>query len=763
MAIVAMLAVLGASSAQAESERIAVEGVVEDDVTGAPLAGITVVGEHVDFSEPSIPDDVGVATSHEFDRDQTDEHGRYRLEGATFAGSDESWVTTLDESGRSFRYLRGTFRLPTVSGVQPFTTIALTQSGTVRGHVTDDESGDPIAGVAVSAGTSGPHSVTRADGSFELVGVRPGELQFRFSRYASSESGRLYFPYETPPLFVERATATIGVDASLVPAAVLRGTLVAPEGQPPPVGNVVAVNVRDGAEYRGFFGASDGGRWGVGLLPPGTYRVQFPDPYEYVPEGAVGQAPAGYAATWLGGAYVEDDAATVDLSAAEVLDVGTTLLAYAGGMRGDLREAVTGRPIPSACITVIDAAGREVLRIAHFFSNPGPRYRLDHLPPIELRVRVDTAPPPSCVEGYGQSEHSTRWFAAAQRLEEATPVTLGPREILTDADILLERRVPPAGLDATVVDQVGRIAGADRITTAAALATGGWPEGAESVVVASSETSADALAGGPLAALERGPLLLTGAAMLHPASRDAIERLRPQRAFVLGGEATLSQQVEEDLAAAGIWDIVRIAGADRVETSALIAERVLADDHRRSPEAFLVAAEDGSPDAIAVSGVAASKRVPILLTHRDTLPEATRALLSRVSTVVVVGGVAAISDGVAQAATAMSVRVERIAGGDRFETSSEIVRLLSPDTQRLWLVTGAGWADALAAGPAVARDGGALILVPGREPPTSERLARIAPLLANLDRVLLVGGPAAIRPNWEDAVRAAAVAEQSAQ
>lgn len=543
----------------------------------------------------------------------------------------------------------------------------------------------------------------------------------------------------------------------------MSGTLVAPEGEPPPVSSVVAVNVRDGVEHKGYVLAAYGGRWSVGLLPPGTYRVQFPDPSEYVPEGGVGRAPAGYAATWLGGAYVTDEAATVDLSAAEVFDAGTTALAYAGGMRGELREAVTGRPIPSACITATDPAGREVVRDSHSFGRTASTYRLDHLPPIELRVRVDTAPSPACVEGYGQSEHLTRWFAAAASLEEATAVTLGPGEILPDADIVLDRREPPTGLDATVVDQVGRIAGVDRIATAAELATGGWREGAETIVVASSERSADALAGGPLAALERGPLLLTGAASLHPASRDAIERLRPQRAFVLGGEATLSKQVEDDLAAAGIWDIVRIAGADRVETAALIAERLLAGNDQLLPEAFLVAAVEGSPDAVAASGMAAARRFPILLTQRDTLPEATRAVLGRFSKVTIVGGVTAVSEGVAQAASALSRRVERIAGTDRYETSSEVFRRLAPSTQRPWLVTGAGWADALAAGPAIARDRGALLLVPGREPPTPERLARLDPLLGDLDRVLFVGGPAAISRDWEDAVRAAAVAQRSAE
>lgn len=763
VAVAAVLAVMGTPTASAVSDRIAVEGVVVDDLTGEPLAGITVVGEHLIASEPS-PGDIGVVNASEFDRDLTDEQGRYRLEGATLADSSASQVTAIDDADRSFRYLKRTLQLPSDNGRQPDTTIAVAQSGTVHGRVSDHESGGPIAGVSVSAAPSGTRASTRVDGSYELTGVRPGEQRIMFTDRRHTESGRRYLPHETAPLLVERATATAGVDAALVPWATLTGMLVDREGQPTPIGKVLAVNVRDGTVHQGFVSRQDGGRWAIGLLPPGTYRVRFPEPYQYVPEGEAGGAPAGYAATWLGGAFVEDDAATVDVSAAEVVDVGTTAVVEASGMHGELREAVTGRPIDAACITVTDEAGREVLRDSHNVRNPGLQYRLDYLPPIELRVRVDTAAPPTCVEDYDESEHLTRWFSGASSLEDATPVTLAPGEILAGADIVLDRRAPPTGLDATVVDQVGRVAGADRFATAAEIATGSWPDGAESVVVASADASGDALAGGPLAAHERGPLLLTGADGLHPDSRAAVERLRPQRAFVLGGEATLSVQVEHDLAAAGVEEVMRIAGADRVATAALIAERLLDVENRTllGVTAFLVAADDGSPDAVAVSGVAATRRFPILLTHRDALPEATRALLNRFSSVVVVGGVAAVSDNVARAASATSVRVERIAGGDRYETSSGVVREFTSDSiSRVWLVTGAERADALAAGPAVARDGGALLLVPGHEPPTYERLARVHPLLLNLDRILLVGGHAAISAEWEDAARAAALAQRS--
>lgn len=597
--------------------------------------------------------------------------------------------------------------------------------------------------------------------------MRPGEHHVSFRRDEETESGRRYLPEETGPLLVDRATATVAVDAAMVPGASLAGGIVAPPGHFPPRAEILVTDVADGTLYKGAVLAMSEDRWRVSRLPPGTYRVRIDRPGEIVGEGEVKHAPAGYVATWLGDALVEEEAETFTVEAGEVRDVGTVQLADAAGIRGDLREAVTGRPIPSACLTVTDPAGRTIAQVTHFASNPGVRFRLDHLPPVELRLLAET---PACTQPSEEPTHLPRWLGGSS-LEEATPIALRPDEILTDADLDLERRTPPGRLDADVVEQVGRVAGRDRIETAAELAEGGWPDGAPAVVLASADASIDALTGGPLAAAVGGPVLLTGATGLDPVSRAAVERLRPLRAFVVGGEAVVSPQVEVDLADAGIQEVVRIAGADRIATAALVAERLLNKDGSslKRPSAFLVSAASGSPDAAAIAGVAAARRAPILLTYADVLPPATAALLDRVGQTVVVGGSARISEDVLRTVGAASGAVSRIAGGDRYATSEAIVEELGTGSLRPWLVTGKGWADALAAGPAVARDGGVLLLVPGHEPPTAADLTRLERVLdtleedylfSRLDRILLIGGRAAIDEEWERALRSAALARR---
>src|SRR5665811_286911 len=82
---------------------------------------------------------------------------------------------------------------------------------------------------------------------------------------------------------------------------------------------------------------------------------------------------------------------------------------------------------------------------------------------------------------------------------------------------------------------------------------------------------ADALAGAPLAALLDAPLLLTGRSGLSPAVAAELTRLGTDHAYVLGGTAALSEQIEGDLDATGVAAVTRLAGASRFATAAMVA------------------------------------------------------------------------------------------------------------------------------------------------------------------------------------------------
>lgn len=99
-------------------------------------------------------------------------------------------------------------------------------------------------------------------------------------------------------------------------------------------------------------------------------------------------------------------------------------------------------------------------------------------------------------------------------------------------------------------DNVHRIAGEDRYETAALLSQEAYTS-ADTVLIASGETPFDALSGGPLSIQEEAPILLTERDALPESTRAELRRLNPKSIRILGGENTVSESVEKELADIG--------------------------------------------------------------------------------------------------------------------------------------------------------------------------------------------------------------------
>ena len=88
-----------------------------------------------------------------------------------------------------------------------------------------------------------------------------------------------------------------------------------------------------------------------------------------------------------------------------------------------------------------------------------------------------------------------------------------------------------------------RWSGADRYATAAAITSNGFPAPGAAVFLASGQTFPDALPAAPIAAAYDGPLLLTQAATLPAATKEALLAYGANRIFVLGGTGVISDGV----------------------------------------------------------------------------------------------------------------------------------------------------------------------------------------------------------------------------
>ncbi|MGI9016662.1 MAG: cell wall-binding repeat-containing protein [Euzebya sp.] len=291
--------------------------------------------------------------------------------------------------------------------------------------------------------------------------------------------------------------------------------------------------------------------------------------------------------------------------------------------------------------------------------------------------------------------------------------------ILALAGALLSQ--PPSQADWMVGDPfpdcpltVDRVAGDNRIATAVALSRTAFSQGTDTVVVASARGYADALSGASLAGSLDAPLLLSEPGGAPPLLREEVARLGASEVVLLGGTSALGPAVEQDLAAVqGVQQVRRIAGAGRAETAAMIAAEVGGE------RAFLVRGfgpdqADPWADALAAGAWSATVGIPVLLTDIDDLPPATAQALEGRSQAIILGGTAVVSDGVANQARAIVGNLVRVAGTNRYDTSRLILQLASTegvDPRHTFVATGKDFPDSLAAGPAIARLGGSLLLV----------------------------------------------------
>lgn len=190
----------------------------------------------------------------------------------------------------------------------------------------------------------------------------------------------------------------------------------------------------------------------------------------------------------------------------------------------------------------------------------------------------------------------------------------------------------------------------------------------------------------------------------------------------------------------GAGRAARESGSSRIATAIAVSQQTFPKSG--SAGSIVLARDDDYPDALAGVPFAVSKAAPILLTEPSRLDPATAAEISRVAPkgvdVYLLGGTGALSDSVARAVAALGDNPVRIAGTDRFATAVAIAGDLS-NPATILLVDGANFPDALAAGAAAAKVGGAILLSNGSSM-ASETSAYLA---ANKsDTVEAIGGPA---------------------
>lgn len=266
---------------------------------------------------------------------------------------------------------------------------------------------------------------------------------------------------------------------------------------------------------------------------------------------------------------------------------------------------------------------------------------------------------------------------------------------------------------------IGALAGLDRCETAVQVSQEGWKNGSDTVILAGWDGLADGLAVTPLAAAIDAPILISTRTGLDANTKSEIDRLNAKNVIIVGGEKTVTPEVEKQLKSMGL-NVKRIAGEDRMRTSFAIAkelENVLSAEGKKISQVFVAGGYNGEADALSISSNAGKLEQPILLVEKNHVADDVKSWIYDYTNkynengvkpdkeITVIGGSYAISSNVANDLKKLDKdgKVEQIGGTNVQETNAQVINKYHANSKGLFIAQDKNLVDALAAGPLAAK------------------------------------------------------------
>jgi putative cell wall-binding protein len=229
------------------------------------------------------------------------------------------------------------------------------------------------------------------------------------------------------------------------------------------------------------------------------------------------------------------------------------------------------------------------------------------------------------------------------------------------------------------------------------------PSGA---IVVTGETYADALTAAGLSKVLNYPIVTTRSQYVDPETTATLETLSEAHGakldiIVLGGTNAISDDTTSVIAN---YDndgtVTRLSGDTRYQTAEAVYDYGTTHGGWGSNPAIVATGVD-FPDALSASAYAAAKGAPILLTDGQTTDNAVLNDVATQKSAIVLGGENVISaDAYSTIASHASASCQRIAGSDRYETSSLFIKWECAQGMTLdgmGFATGTNFPDALTA------------------------------------------------------------------
>lgn len=292
--------------------------------------------------------------------------------------------------------------------------------------------------------------------------------------------------------------------------------------------------------------------------------------------------------------------------------------------------------------------------------------------------------------------------------------------------------------------QVERISGLNRYATGVAISQAAFPDPITSVPVvfiASGTNFPDALSAGPVAAALGGPLLLTNPLALPSEVTAEINRLNPDKIYVVGGTGAVSAAVYTALSSLAP-EIERVSGADRYATSRAVTRLGFT-----TADTVYVATGTGFADALSAGAAAGTQPAPVVLvpgTASAADAETLQLITDLAATdIEVVGGTGVISNGMFASLDGVANAVRR-AGADRIATAVAVNAAAFTTSEFVYLTNAFSFPDALAGGVLATLEPGPMFTVPTTCVPAAVRSAITA---LGATEVRLLGGTGVLAVN----------------
>ncbi len=182
----------------------------------------------------------------------------------------------------------------------------------------------------------------------------------------------------------------------------------------------------------------------------------------------------------------------------------------------------------------------------------------------------------------------------------------------------------------------------------------------------------------------------------------------------------------------------RIAGSNRYSTAVEISKQGWT-----SADSVVVGLGTNYPDVLSATPFAYQENAPILLTEPEELPDVVLNEIIRLKAkkVYVIGGTSAISNNVEKQISGLGVKVERIGGSSRYETSTLLASKLKGTGDKVFLASGENFPDALSIATIAARKGYPILLTKKESIPYHTNQ-----FLAKAKEVYIIGGEQVIAP-----------------